>query len=886
MKLKNTALVYNVTVNGRSNCDWGTEIGQSKKHTFTTEGFPDIVNAMVYYKIDDIENIKVILGKGNRTPKKFSEYEGTQLVLASCFDKIYLNNAYLEGQKLLMYILKDISELNSNGEPNVHFNRCTLKFSNSLLYNEEPVNQKCIDAITNAFGLSANGSWAILEMVICNEDELHLFGFPIDNVHVDYASKEERNSDFEKRMNEYAKAKRREAFKNYLFAPNTFKTEGAAKNYWKHIDELFYKERLSFVWDKLSELLGFESDDLFEIDNPEGATKLYDMVQPLQENKDYGNQLASAILKKYIDFLKDKSSKKTTSDKGTYIIPSDFPLQQIFYGAPGTGKSHETNRVTRVYRDTIRTTFHPDSDYSTFVGAYKPTTTEEKMYGLDSHGKTVPYEYAGKPLETTKIVYKFIPQAFIKAYVQAWKKMAQMTVTAHATTSKGPIILEGPVGSNLSWKITEIKGQDIYLESCLKLVKEDFKTSAKDLWDKAWKSGEYTQDVFTTFQRYEQMVCNWIYQNLENNNFEEGWDKFIAELNNGTLELKVDPFSTRKCKTYCYHIDGDTIIINANLHTTQDAIGTCFEQEKDPTNFQQAVANKLKEYSKDIDEAWQKLEEELEHVDGSNTIKVESQFLVIEEINRGNCAQIFGDLFQLLDRTKNGFSEYPIEADEDISKYIKEELKELAFNQEIIDYINQQFVDGDMNPLTYDIDDNRVYALDAILNGKILVLPANLYIWATMNTSDQSLFPIDSAFKRRWDWEYVPIKYANDKWMIDIHGTKYSWVAFQREVNKRIYDINHSEDKMLGDFFVKADKNDVISHSVFLNKILFYLWNDVCKDGEGDIFKTSVNKAITFSDLYGPNGTENLIAMMEYLKVELEGSDEENESIVEDEATN
>jgi hypothetical protein len=155
-----------------------------------------------------------------------------------------------------------------------------------------------------------------------------------------------------------------------------------------------------------------------------------------------------------------------------------------------------------------------------------------------------------------------------------------------------------------------------------------------------------------------------------------------------------------------------------------------------------------------------------------------------------------------------------------------------------------------------------------------------------MNTSDQSLFPIDSAFKRRWDWEYVPIKYANDKWMIDIQGTKYSWVAFQREVNKRIYDINHSEDKMLGDFFVKADKNDVISHSVFLNKILFYLWNDVCKDGEGDIFKTSVNKDITFSDLYGPNGIENLIAMMEYLKVELEGSDEENESIVEDEATN
>ena len=584
---------------------------------------------------------------------------------------------------------------------------------------------------------------------------------------------------------------------------------------------------------------------------------------------------------------------------GKYIFPpflknnielehssEDLPLQQIFYGAPGTGKSHETNRVTRKYRDTIRTTFHPDSDYSTFVGAYKPTTTEEFVYGLNG-GNTVRYAYDGKELKTSKIEYKFIPQAFIKAYIQAWKKMAKMTIVTHATTGRMPIILECYKKPMLSWKITEINDQDIYLESCYKLDIENFKKLTKDLWGHAWEKGIYDQTIFTSFQRHEQTVCNWIYQNLENNNFEEGWDKFIAELNNGTSELKVDPFTTRKCKTYYYHIDGDTIIINANLHTTQDAIGTCFEQEKDPTNFQQAVANCLRSYNQNnLEDAWQMLEEDLNNSGSHNSIDVEPQFLVIEEINRGNCAQIFGDLFQLLDRTKNGFSEYPIEADEDISKYIKEELKELAFNQEINDYINQQFVDGDKNPQTYDIDGKRVHVLDAILNGKILVLPSNLYIWATMNTSDQSLFPIDSAFKRRWDWEYVPIKYANGKWVIEIGDLRYSWVSFQKNVNEKIYSTNHSEDKMLGDFFVKADKNDVISHSVFLNKILFYLWNDVCKDGEGDIFKTSVNKDITFSDLYGPNGTENLIAMMEYLKVELEGSDEENESIVEDEATN
>ena len=101
----------------------------------------------------------------------------------------------------------------------------------------------------------------------------------------------------------------------------------------------------------------------------------------------------------------------------------------------------------------------------------------------------------------------------------------------------------------------------------------------------------------------------------------------------------------------------------------------------------------------------------------------EDVFLVIEEINRGNCAQIFGDLFQLLDR-KGGRSEYLIEADTDLANYLQEALAK--------------------SPRT-DIPQE-------IKSGERLMLPQNLYIWATMNTSDQSLFPIDSAFKRRWDW--------------------------------------------------------------------------------------------------------------------------------------
>jgi len=200
MRIKNTAFAYNVTVQGSSNCDWGTDIGQSKKHTFTLEGFPEFLNAMVYYKIEDPQNIQVILGKGNRTPQPFSAYKDNQLVLASCFKKVFVNGKLLDGQSFIVYILKEVNAYNSLGKINVHKDRCTLKFSNSLLYKGELVNQKCIDAISSAFGQSTNGSWAILEMNIEHEDELHLRGFALGNTPKDYLSTEDRNEDFARRF--------------------------------------------------------------------------------------------------------------------------------------------------------------------------------------------------------------------------------------------------------------------------------------------------------------------------------------------------------------------------------------------------------------------------------------------------------------------------------------------------------------------------------------------------------------------------------------------------------------------------------------------------------------------------------------------------------------
>ncbi|MDE6754127.1 MAG: hypothetical protein K2J82_05890, partial [Muribaculaceae bacterium] len=229
------------------------------------------------------------------------------------------------------------------------------------------------------------------------------------------------------------------------------------------------------------------------------------------------------------------------------------PLQVIYYGAPGTGKSYEINRQSAGY-PTFRTTFHPDSDYASFVGAYKPISKKGNWVtrAVDRSGEIltekVLKDNEGKVVSDSKIVYEYTFQTFLKAYQKAWE-----------------------------------------------------------------------------------------------------------------------------------------------------------EQTKE------------------------------------NPSKV---FLVIEELNRGNCAQIFGDLFQLLDRNENGFSQYAIDADSDMGAELGAVLKNLDIHNP--DFINSQY------PGTEDM-------VSDVKEGRKLLLPNNLHIWATMNTSDQSLFPIDSAFKRRWDWKYVKI---------------------------------------------------------------------------------------------------------------------------------
>lgn len=327
--------------------------------------------------------------------------------------------------------------------------------------------------------------------------------------------------------------------------------------------------------------------------------------------------------------------------------PIDESLQQIYYGAPGTGKSFAINRFCAQYEN-YRTTFHPDTDYAAFVGSYKPITVRVPVYGIQG---TKLRDEEGKTILEDRIVYRYIFQSFLKAYIAAWRE----------------------------------------------------------------------------------------------------------------------------------------------------------QQNEEPKPV----------------------------------------FLIIEEINRGNCAQIFGDIFQLLDRNEAGFSDYPIVADDDLAQELKRVLGD--FNIVSAENINALYKGG-----------KDVVA--QVKLGSHLLLPNNLYIWATMNTSDQSLFPIDSAFKRRWDWKYIKIKDAEKGYRITFsNGHQYDWWQFISAINAEIEGGEiQQEDKKLGYFFAKACDGK-ISAETFVSKVLFYLYNDVFKDFglEEAFFKDENGETMTFASYFDEVGEIN-----------------------------
>lgn len=184
--------------------------------------------------------------------------------------------------------------------------------------------------------------------------------------------------------------------------------------------------------------------------------------------------------------------------------------------------------------------------------------------------------------------------------------------------------------------------------------------------------------------------------------------------------------------------------------------------------------------------------------------------LIIEEINRGNVSSIFGEIFNLLDR-KNGVSEYPINISEDLKIY-----------------------------LCSNVTSDSKYLLEFINFGKIII-PRNLNIISTLNTSDQNVSYLDSAFRRRWEPVFIDNDFNLCNYRlktITYNGIDITWELFAKHFNHYMSIFEIEEDRHLGAFFIK--ENELNNMDLFCSKVLFYLWSDVFKFHRNRLFRSNI----------------------------------------------
>ncbi|MBD2295353.1 AAA family ATPase [Anabaena sphaerica FACHB-251] len=244
-------------------------------------------------------------------------------------------------------------------------------------------------------------------------------------------------------------------------------------------------------------------------------------------------------------------------------------------------------------------------------------------------------------------------------------------------------------------------------------------------------------------------------------------------------------------------------------------------------------------------------------IDGSD----ENVLLVIDELNRGNAAAIFGSIFQLLDREDDDWSSYRVNLSEleIVGIFRAMEYKAEADHQNIrIDGTDfDKFYKLTKDNLNNYKNNDGLRVLENLKNNCITI-PPNLSIIATINTSDESIYYLDSAFKRRWDWEYVdaphrdfiPEKIKNIS--VVIGDKQYEWYDLVIQLNYFIISnhqaIRRIEDKQIGWWFLKADDNNTITESAIRNKLMFYLWDSVFAKDKRPLEKLLSKKLITYTD--------------------------------------
>ena len=497
---------------------------------------------------------------------------------------------------------------------------------------------------------------------------------------------------------------------------------------------------------------------------------------------------------------------------------------RILFGAPGTGKSYFLQENSKKFFDENnieRVTFYPRYSYGQFVGMYKPVPA-----GIG-------------------VTYKYVPGPFMRTYVKA--KMAYDNYDAYK-------------------KDIDAYKKDIN-DSNTKFFLFPTDPDTWYLFEKV--TANFTEESFDATYRMKKNDIALIYVADKGDHKNQGKKPGIYAIGRIITDVKVNGTKSngRKDKEVTLRFDKvfEEPIIDyeemKNANSDSD-IETILDNTDDNNNkveekkvfinvrscreitgkLKEKVVEKLKvKYLKELDKEFK----------NSN-----NYLLIIEEINRANAAAVFGDVFQLLDRNEKGESSYPIVTSEDARDYLAHEF----YGRNYDDCTQEQKKECET-----------------------MQIPSNMYIWATMNSADQGVEILDTAFKRRWEFEYIEInesESAVDDYFIPVHINKDSkkikivkWNALRKKINDALSDCYVKEDKLLGPFFLSKERlksvasikdkngNETLSEKnakefieAFKSKVLMYLFEDAAAGNIDGIFKNKPMRYSTVCDSFNKVG--------------------------------
>ncbi len=693
-----------------------------------------------------------------------SQQDSSSYELASLYKKVYANGVLIPDAEFVLLIVKKT-------EGDYHVGRRTLKYSPRITYKNQLLNEDCFDKIARTLGISANGAWLVYSLYTNNQDELHFDVIIADkNNSLSFANTDERKK-YILDLLEKSGIEIGEKLNNTN--ENQKSDEQSSEHMNSDIDSMIYSEN------SIETFKNYYLSHLEDLKNDENE------IERIKCREEFKREYPISRLR---TLSIDEYALGTDNFKETLSYYLEFGKYR--YAGPGIGGATSAKHG-----------FYKRDDGNYYGIKNKPIDNPTEYWDAFKNQMADFYEECGKidkPLRAsskypllqgmnmvlTKLLYVYYPNKYTNVCSKPKLRDLMRYFNYDFSNDMQAEELNFLLNKNIRADIPELSRNDPqYIGSALwKFVNE--------LERKPDEEGEEVEnDVIDVDSNRITGAYNKIVYGIP------GCGKSFY-VSNTIIKNDINKGSVFRTTFYPDYTNGDFVGQVIPKLNSKDETTVLYDIQSGP--FADALLDAILNPNK-------------------NT------YLIIEEINRGNAAAIFGDIFQLLDRNLDGTSEYPIK------------------NYIISTFLHKK-IDNKYS-VYYDLDNIKI--------------PSNLILIGTMNTSDQNVFTLDTAFKRRWKMEYIKndindCEYAS--YLVPMSNV--TWAEFVNEINNFItsdsgLDIN-GEDKQIGSYFITGSEwNDIRTTDdskeaarIFAEKVLSYIWDDVAKINRDSWFDSSKYKTL------------------------------------------